>query len=309
MKIKSISNNSQIVTTDLLICACGYEERCIHWVSSVDLNLFEKKIALCFPDEGDGSKDTYDANKAFYEKNGFTLIILNPEIGIPQILYDHLDADKPEVRIVVDYSSMTRFWYADIIKAFTRINNESCRISLQFVYSVYTLTESGEMEGVKVIYPMPGYGKLTIPDKPTALIVGIGAEKGLPLYIKEFFDADCIHYFYTDSAYSPSIEETHRDQLMMEPVENCHQYSLKDGIMLIKQLSEVCRALYKNYRVIILPCGPKPFTLYSLLLSTIIPDIEVWCLRMQKHTVNKITENGSDYFYCEVIFGSSQLQE
>ena len=42
------------------------------------------------------------------------------------------------------------------------------------------------------------------------------------------------------------------------------------------ELWDVCKSLSEDYRVVVIPCGPKPFTLISFLLRYILRDIDVW---------------------------------
>lgn len=57
-------------------------------------------------------------------------------------------------------------------------------------------------------------------------------------------------------------------------------------------LTLFCDDLLRNYRVILAPCGPKPFTLLSLITAIKLPDIDVWRISSGKAapTIDKVAD-------------------
>jgi hypothetical protein len=59
-----------------------------------------------------------------------------------------------------------------------------------------------------------------------------------------------------------------------------------------------------DFRVSILPAGPKPFTLSSLLLAARYPDIEVWSIDTGHSTAAYYRHPTGEPMVCKVVFSN-----
>jgi hypothetical protein len=69
-------------------------------------------------------------------------------------------------------------------------------------------------------------------------------------------------------------------------------------------LSSLIEDLSRNYRVIIAPCGPKPFTLVSLCLALMFENIDVWRISSGKQSVPIDKEAEGDVVAYKISFGT-----
>lgn len=276
MRISKISGSSIVTNADVLICGCGYEDRCIEFAKSMLDRPILKRVVWCFENEGLGNIETYQANKKFFEDNNFQFFYPSRDDKDSHLLSLLNDVKSSNISIVVDYSSMVREWYAYILDYIKKNVFLADRINCYLVYSFSHFMREASRCQIDGIMPMKGYNNLTPPDKPTALIIGLGTEIGIGYYLKEYFDADCVHYFYSENEYVNDITTIHESDLNDVDKSHRHPYRLESPIVTMHNLLDLYRSLESDYRVVIFPCGPKQFTLLSFILHQIIPSINIW---------------------------------
>ena len=101
----------QRVTFDLALMASGYESRSSYVAQSLQPNA-RRRIALGFHDRRLLCRDS---NDQLYEQLGYTVVEANGGSARPIQEFTGLALDEtkePEINILVDYTSMTRVWYA-----------------------------------------------------------------------------------------------------------------------------------------------------------------------------------------------------
>ena len=128
--------------------------------------------------------------------------------------------------------------------------------------------------------PLFGYCDLNVPSRPTALIIGLGNERNRIYGLKEYFDA-VPYLFYSDKSYndkySKEIEVINKEIIEETCPNNIFQFPIHDLTYTNYILENLCLTLLKDYRVIIAPCGPKPFAILAMINSLKHDDsLEVW---------------------------------
>ena len=271
---------------DLFIASSGYEARSTH-IAKLKPLVYTSAVFGFVENKGNEVRIN---NDAFYERNNYSYqeLSISDNITIAQYLADYISSsDKPEIFILVDYSSMTRCWYSSIIHFLRTHEGEGKRISITFAYSRATFTLPPDNENQTYFFePIPGFSTLSIPNNPTALIVGLGYEKRRAFGLKEFFDAEETYAFFTDedsaSEFYPVILDKNKELLSQIEDNYKFEYPINDLLYTKKLLSDISSSLNKDYRVLITPCGPKPFTLISLLVAIEHRNIDVWRISGEK---------------------------
>ncbi|AMR33470.1 hypothetical protein A0256_19615 [Mucilaginibacter sp. PAMC 26640] len=294
---------------DIGIFSAGYEKRCTHIATTIDKTAqFEVKLCLSFINQDSETK----LNKKIFTQLGFDIKGGNGNDGrwVENLLIDYfkkLDILTEEITVFIDYSSMTRVWYASILRFFYYSPLKFKNIRLIFAYS-FAQFSNPPITTVRNIHvePLDGYSSFSLPDKPTALILGLGYEPEKAYGLTEFFDAET-YLFYNDASlsakFSKAVEETNKYLLNLVPKENIYLYPIGDMIFTEKLLSNLCRALGESNRIVIAPTGPKPFTLISLITSLKFDDVDVW--RISPGNDAKITnrEASGTVSYLQVMIG------
>lgn len=266
---------------DFFIAASGFESRASFQAKEF-IGIARSKIVLGFKSESGHPNRLINDN--YFKKNGFEFIIIDSEVADNMKLKDIVDRinqvaiKQTNVDVYIDYSSMTKNWYAYFLYAFkTLISNIT--ITLGYSHAKY-VPFNGKHLLNRVVKPLLGYCNLSIPSKPTALIIGMGNEPNRIYGLKEYFDS-VPYLFYSDNSYnsdySSEIELLHNDLLNETSAENIFHYPIYDLNYTNYLLSNLCNVLIKSYRVIIAPCGPKPFALLAMINSLMHENLlEVW---------------------------------
>ena len=258
---------------DAVIVSSGFESRASYQAKHLDF-LSADKIALCFDSETDD--ETRKINDSYFIESGFEMITVTSDINCQDLLegifnkISKKNSSKDLLNIYIDYSSMVRTWYAAIIHIINR-SNYSQTINLYFGYSYAKYISSANTDVLnKIVEPLFGYCNLSVPSKPTALIICLGNEKNRVYGLQEYFDA-ATYLFYSDSnfdnEYSDEVEKVNIEILSSTRSDNIIRFPVHDLIYTDYLIENLCKVLIKDFRVVIAPCGPKPFILLALINS------------------------------------------
>lgn len=265
---------------DTVICACGFETRSTFLAKQFNSDyISSNKVAFIFKDRIVFSRKK---NEKFYNENKFTIIECSGDDATPiqEYITEILESSSNDtIRILVDYSSMTRVWYASII--YLLLNQKlNKKVEIFFSYSFSKFKPPPAPAPNTFMEPISGFCNLRLPNKKTALIMGIGYElfraQGFyeyldPAYTSILFSDPAVDNKYTEFIIKNNpffFQNREKFRLLSYPIENLR---ITDTLLCNLSLS-----LSKEYRVILAPMGPKPFTLLSLLLSAKYRFLDVW---------------------------------
>jgi hypothetical protein len=273
----NVETLSEIVF-DLVITSSGYESRAIFLDSKYKL-LGKKKLVVAF--DNYQNEEIRLQNDKYFDNVGYEKILASGNIDTDILNWIKDTELQGNINILIDYSCMTRVWYSGIIKHFAHLEKEglSC-VNLYFSYtqSVYSPPPKSSIPN-KYVQPINNYYGISSPQKPTALIIGLGNENIRAFGLKELFDAEP-YLFYTDPSmsnpYTADVESSHRELLSLTPDDKIFKYPLHNINYLHFVLNLLCKILIHNHKVVIAPCGPKPFVLAALVNSFLLPDTSVW---------------------------------
>lgn len=268
---------------DFLIVASGYESRCVFQAKKL-FKQSTKKFALGFKGEQN------DSNRIKHDEDlsnlNFESLLIDAEESPSELesIIDKIDnyaASKKDSTVVyIDYSSMTRNWYSYLLLRLTSCpNSQSLRLYFGYSHAEYVKsTRSSTLN--RIVSPLFGYCDLCIPSKPTALIIGLGNEPERIYGLKEYFDA-APYLFYSDTSYneqySSEVEELNQEIINELNKNHVFKFPVHDLLFTYHLIESLCRSLMKYYRIVIASCGPKPFSLVSMIASLNYSDsIEAW---------------------------------
>ncbi|HYX05497.1 MAG TPA: hypothetical protein VE912_02065 [Bacteroidales bacterium] len=269
---------------DLIITASGYERRSTYMVEKYSPDA-EVKIALAFREN---EKKAYRRqNDIYFQKKGYQFFYAASLqcTDIFAFLGDFfengsLNNHKPVFKMLVDYSSMSKTWYATLINYLLNAELSFERVEIYFSYTPSFFSEPQKPKQVKYIGPLLHNNSRIVSKKPVALIMGLGYETGRTEAIKKALHPIVSYAFFPDPAfddgYISSVSKQNEHLLNKLPENNIVRYPVADLEGLRKEMTSLLLRLRLNYRVVIAPLGPKPFTLVSLCIAAQYPDVEVW---------------------------------
>lgn len=261
---------------DIIICSSGYESRASFLAKTLSSKGIKLKFVLSFIDQKDAPNRK--SNDDLFSKFGYSVIENGKDSTefinkiLPAI---YLLSSNESVNVLVDYSSMTRTWFSAFVNSFQYL---STNVRIFFSYTVSKFAKPIPFISPSIKFdPIPGFNNLTIPDKPTALIIGLGYEKDRAAGLIEYFDAEEVFLFLTDnSEYKDFIMDANDNLIKQVKPDNIIPYPMYDIVYTYTILSNLCRELADDYRIIIAPCGPKPFSILSFICGIQLGFVDIW---------------------------------
>lgn len=279
---------------DFFIASSGFEERASFIVKNIKIKSNVKKV-ICFNNyQSEGFRKK---NDDFFRENNYEFVFEEGEQfhNIINLLDEISNINKYNIKIGVDYSSMTSVWYSTIISYFNKLNTTK-KISIHFFYSFSKFSDpiNSNVRNIH-IGPINDFSTLSIPDKPTALIVGLGYERERAFGLAEYFEAET-YIFTADKSkgvkYYDAVKFANKNLFNYAKSQNIFEYSLHHLDNAESLLYSVCKSLKSDFRLVLAPTGPKPFTLLCLLVAIRLRNIDVWRISAGKFSkpTNKIPD-------------------
>ncbi len=293
------------------IAASGYENRCAYLMNNIEVDTCHK-IVIAFDDK----KDVLyrKKNDEQFNVKGFTFIEESADktdnlIGFLDDICKSLHKGK-KISILIDYSCMSKTWYAGILNYFISNELRIDHLELYFSYTSAVFSEPLKPETKALLEKPRGLMKANASSKkPRALILGLGYEKYLTLKLLKSLDYKAIFAFYTDPAfdsrYADRVMKNNKKILALLPDDHIYKYPVVDLKKTDALLTALTLKLRLNYQVAILPVGPKPFTLSSLLLAARYPDIEVWSIYTGYSTAAYNRYPTGEPMLCKLLFSNN----
>jgi hypothetical protein len=184
------------------------------------------------------------------------------------------------VRVVIDYSSMTRAWSWSLLNLLHRLSqHREIRATLVYSPAQYSppptptvITKFGPIEGLM--------GALEPPERPIGLVIGLGYERDRALGVVEYIDPAVTWAFQTAEGklaeFAGAVAAANRELMAIIGKESVFRYRLDDFVGTAAAVNSLLQGATENYRVIVAPLGPKPFAIVAYLLSLSYPGVDVW---------------------------------
>jgi hypothetical protein len=268
-------------SVDILIAACGYESRSCHLIQLSNFNA-NKKIALLFKEEQ--NDETRKQNEAIFNAQGFKCyeFASSATNEIQSLLETLCESKKSEnIKLVLDYSSMTKTWFGTIINYFSFNELDYNNLIVYFCYTpeffIPPAASKNKLSKPEPIFSnQPSVNK----NKPLALLIGLGDDESKVKFLCDFFKPDDVFLFMPnpsfDEKYTQMVRNNHKNILSHVKSNHLLSYPAANIEEIDSQITSICLNLRLNYRTILISLGPKTFSLASFLLNARYPDIEIW---------------------------------
>jgi hypothetical protein len=264
---------------DLVIGVSGYEKRSPYLMERIKLGN-EKKLVLAFEERMD--EMNRPENDRIFGDLGFEFVYISGNSGLDiEGLLSYIPArNKDVLRILIDYSCMTKPWYASFIEYLSHTSLPYRKVHLLFSYTQSAYVEPKKPKPLRVAEPL-GYGSHgMMAGKPIALVMGLGYEKDRGDFLRKAVNPVETFCFYAD----PTIDKRYVEKVYINNfklIDSLHKrnvfpYPAEDLNRTSRMLTDLCIDLRLKYRIILAPLGPKPFALLSILIGARYPDIEIW---------------------------------
>lgn len=269
---------------DLAVFACGYEERSIFFPGLFSSNV---KNVLVLGFAANASDANHEINSHFYSvrsryKKSPVLIEYSDVNKVFSCLLEAVSSIKSkknsEFRILVDYSSMPRLWYSEILN-FVKCFEFGVPVICDFVYSVGEHEKVATAKQLSEPIVLPGCGAVSTYNRETVGIFSLGFSEGGPLCLHHKIEPDrTFSLIARPGALDDYAEKAqHINKFFLNNFSNSTVYS---PLTSVEQCYATLREIFYPYlgvaSVVMVPFGPKPHALASIL--TAMNYAEVACL-------------------------------
>jgi hypothetical protein len=286
---------------DLAVFSCGYEARSKTYSESINRRNINKILTLYFSDSRDVGYRRQ--NEIHFNEISDDIVEMKYDDDLP--VYEYLnkyvfDNGTRSLKIMVDYSSMSRLWYISILN-WARYA-ELDEVLIDFVYSVGDYSGAITPLVIDEILAIPGHEGVTTHSK-TLSIFGLGYDSLTTLCVLDKLEPSVVHSFIAGSFFENYIDKT--ESYNKEFIDNYSEPVLYFPFTSVEKtyrmMSELISPYRDEYNISFIPMGPKPHVLAAALVSLKYSEIINLYVKGKRHSPPIVKPNG-DYVCTRVSF-------
>ncbi len=279
---------------DLGIFASGYEERSSYLARNINKESISQSLIFGFSEFIDN--ETRVINDDFYsDEYTFPIVIRADE---EEEVYKQLStvfdgfSAKKQINILIDYTSMSRFWYACIL------NFIKCQTDIEIdVYLNYSLGEYKDNlheYSYSSINSLPSHEGLLSANTRTLLVFAVGFYPELAQsVIEEIEPNDIIGILSIPSLKKEYEERSIKTMKSLEKeIDNWIKCPINNLENIFRTYSEITSNNIDRKDILLLSLGPKVFTMASILVSQRFEQVTCLYLKSSYNELNNIEATG-----------------
>lgn len=257
------------------IFASGFEERATFVARQTEKKSLENCLILGFS----GSSETLSRKENdFYFTTEFgTKITLLQDQAHDSDIFKILDKASEKChdaifRVLVDYSVMTRTWYAAIL-TWARFATDFSGIEIDFVYAAGTYLSDFDPLSISEIECLPGFEGVSGGFRSTTAIFGLGYDRYATLAVYDRLEPDAIYCCIArKSADDPSaVKVLSENEVVVEAASKVISLPLTNVSEAFRILCDHVIGLERDSHIVVVPMGPKSHVLVTLLVALRLP--------------------------------------
>lgn len=280
---------------DHAIFCSGYEERGTFVPRKLEGEELRHKTVFGFDESREEwfrpENDTYYLSQWTDE---IEIVSGNDDQGIYNLLHKKSPPQKKHLKLLVDYTAMSRVWYSAIIN-WCRFVEGFKSIQIDFLYSVGSYINNPEPMVIKEVSSLPGFDGNPLGRNNSLVIFGLGFEGLATMCVLEMIEPDKVYSFLSNPASADGVlERIRKENIDITNISSVNlELPLDQVSVVVKALSELVRPHLNSFRITLAPMGAKPHVLATLFLGTLFP--EITCLRVSGRAEKKenVSANGN----------------
>ena len=266
---------------DLFITGLGYESR-----STTVARRFEnnscKKIAL---ENSSVIKEfSYQDNSKYLEQQGFEIIRVESELPDVDAIFQSLSGDT--INVAIDCTNMPPIWYYEFFKWFDEKQAGDGSVRMRIAYTMARYVRQPGSRKVKEIFDFLKDEVRPANGKKVALILGLGQEKNVSDSIFKIINPDLLYLYYADppaeKRFVEKVYVNNHNLINEAPIRNLVAYPIRNAQTIYQSLINIILPLRNEYSIVLIPQGPKIFSVVSMLIHMGYPDIKISYPRFKK---------------------------
>lgn len=292
---------------DLIIAASGIGSKCISLIDNLNITA-DKKIILNHTGklyESRPKKNNIISASDLVPVLNFPLNKFAELISFFNDLFDSYKKDALD--LFIDISFMNINWLAAVFNFFTNYNSVARLISVYFHTPTSEYFQQKKVKfGLSASSLIHQFNKLSDNTNPRALIIDLSLEAEKAEFIIKKLKPAQLFLMYADPAFNIPYAETvlKNNRSIIDTVEmrNLYNYPFNEPEFIYDKLKSLCLSLRLNYRVIIACLGINFFSLSSLLINSVYPDIDVWTVKSVNQQSVHYNDESADPIIYKVTF-------
>jgi len=275
---------------DLFIAGSGYESRSVTLPRKLG-DPGKRNVVLAYRE---CQKELFrKENDSYFTSKGYDFINARASEA-PDFNTLFSEFTSRELYVLVDITVMPRTWYHALFR-YLHVGAGFRKVHLRIVYCPSLFFEPGSIRR-KI-----EYRELAMIDAPVrkkrvekelALLIGLGSEKRLSSALVEKMKPGMTTLLYADPAIHKSYVETvfvsNHALINGTDIKNLVPYPLMDTETAYRIMLDHLLPARNHYRVMIVPQGPKMFSVLAMVLQVNYPDVGIVCPSFKvKHFTDK----------------------
>lgn len=266
----------------IALFASGYESRSIHIPSLIDPGLIANPLILGFMEEPYSGK-RLENDKFYRDRWNLEPIPLSAsnEKPIYEMLHEHAQTVDRSLHILVDYSSMSRIWYAAVLN-WSRFAASGKEVIIDFIYSMGRYDEYKKPMIIQEMVSIPGCEGRAYRLRESVAVFGLGFNGEAALCVLDQLEADTVYAFLaspgSSEEYVKKTREINKDLINNYKTKPVLEMPLASIESCYRHIAETIAPHRPDGEITLVPMGPKPHVLASILVAMRFR--EVACLRV-----------------------------
>jgi len=256
---------------DIFITTLGYESRCTT-VARLLESISCRKIALSRTDHI--KEFSFHENRAYYLDQGYEIVSVETKVPDIDSILEHMPKEK--INIIFDCTSMSQRWYYEIFRWFSENLKDYITAKLRFVYTMASHSDLDPIRKVKKIKEFLKNDIASKKKKKKVLILGLGHEENICETIYKMVMPDQLYLFYADPPVDKQVVEkvfvNNHALIDATPIRNLIAYPIRNGQEIYQSLINTILPLRDEYSILLIPQGPKIFSVVAMLVHLGYPD-------------------------------------
>ena len=259
---------------EVFITTLGYETRCTHITRLLE-HLSCRKVALA--SKHSLKEFSYEANREFFINREFEMVEVDSDVPDLKTILGSLNGK--EIGVMIDCTSMPPSWYYQFFKWFDEDQAFQGVVRMRIVYTMANYVNVDSSMKVKEISNFLQADVKSSVKKKRALVLGLGQEKNIGESIFKLVEPDLLYLYYAD----PPVEKKFVEQAFVNnhalinatPIKNLISYPIRNGQAIYQSLINTILPLRNEHSIILVPHGPKIFSVVSMLIHLGYPDVRI----------------------------------
>ena len=272
---------------DWLIVAAGSQPRCYYLAEQLHAQVPGK--ILLINNGNDDLKKNADKFLPVFTAFGFRNYPASTSDtkAIESLLKEIGNTRSRQLNIAIDYSCMPKRWYAMFIDSLTRNTYLAERINLYLSYTPKAFEKDPGKHAIDYMGPIV-FNRDNLRDKkPVSMIAALDANHHSLQQIVNMvkpkkllaFIPQCTH----DPEYSTMVMEKNKSLLDKLDSNSIIKYQADNPEEINSLLTSYCLDERISSEVLIVPQGPKTFSMMSMMVSIRYPDVKLWEIILCDH--------------------------